>query len=248
MTTHPTPTDSRAGLAEVFTDLGRELAGRRSIDDVFRTITNRAFETVPSAEHAAISRGRGGAFETVAATSDLPLQVDEIQYQLNSGPCVDAILENTVFRVGNLERDRAWPEFGSRAAEQYGIHSMLSVRLFLEDDDLMAGLNLYSSATDAFDESDQTVATLLATHGALAVTSARRQDKIDNLERALNTSRRIGIAMGILMAAHKVTDDQAFDLLRIASQAQHRKLFDIAEDVAVTGTLDLPKPPVNRHR
>jgi hypothetical protein len=39
------------------------------------------------------------------------------------------------------------------------------------------------------------------------------------------------------MALHKVTREQAFDLLRVASQRLHRKLADIARDVAETGTL-----------
>ena len=57
---------------------------------------------------------------------------------------------------------------------------------------------------------------------------------------ALKSSREIGIAMGVVMASNKVTRDQAFDLLRIVSQRTHRKLADIAVDVADTGTLDLP--------
>jgi AmiR/NasT family two-component response regulator len=50
------------------------------------------------------------------------------------------------------------------------------------------------------------------------------------------------------MATYKVTDRQAFDLLRIASQAAHRKLAGIAEDVVETGALDLPELPERRHR
>jgi AmiR/NasT family two-component response regulator len=54
------------------------------------------------------------------------------------------------------------------------------------------------------------------------------------------TNREIGIAMGVLMNAHKITRQQAFDLLRIVSQHTHRKLYEIARDVADTGALDLP--------
>jgi AmiR/NasT family two-component response regulator len=52
--------------------------------------------------------------------------------------------------------------------------------------------------------------------------------------------------MGIVMNASKVTRDQAFDLLRIASQHTHRKLADVATDVAETG--QLPKLPNRRAR
>lgn len=64
------------------------------------------------------------------------------------------------------------------------------------------------------------------------------RDKVENLEAALITCRRIGAAMGILMCSEKVTDEQAFDLLRKKSHAVHRKVREVAEDVILTGTLD----------
>jgi hypothetical protein len=244
------PSD-QSGLAGIFGRLGRELTGVQSVDEVLQLISTRAYEVIPSAEHAAITRGRNGSFETVATTSDVPPRVDQLQYRLGAGPCVDAALKGGVYRTGDLRYDETWPDFGTRAARECGIHSMLSVRLYLEsveeDGDIVA-LNLYSSAIDAFDDSDQTTATLLATHGALGFTAARRRVKIENLERALHTSRRIGSAIGILMVSYKTTEQQAFDLLRIASQSTHRKLADIAEDVLLTGALDVPASPEQRSR
>jgi signal transduction histidine kinase/DNA-binding response OmpR family regulator/PAS domain-containing protein len=65
----------------------------------------------------------------------------------------------------------------------------------------------------------------------------RAEDKVANLEQALASNRQIGAAMGILMARLKLTDEQAFDLLRKTSQNRHRKLRDIAEEVTMTGEL-----------
>jgi GAF domain-containing protein len=240
------PGAEERALAELFTQLGRELTAPRSLDGVLAVITRRAVEVIPAAEHAAVSRSGKNGFETVASTSDVPARVDGIQYRLGTGPCVDAALDDATYRVGELAESNRWREFGREAAEKEGIHSMLSVRLFLEDDDLIAGLNLYSGQVDAFDDSDETTATLLATHGALAVAAARNRDKAENLQRALITSRQIGIAMGILMATDKVTEDQAFGLLRIASQSRHRKLADLAVEVAETGMLELPPLPRRR--
>ncbi|MGX7677783.1 GAF and ANTAR domain-containing protein [Jatrophihabitans sp. DSM 45814] len=230
-------------LAELFSELGRDLMSERSLEDTLTLISRRAVELVPGAEEAAVSRGRVGKFETVGATSDLPLRVDRIQYELNSGPCVDAAEENTTFRTGDLAADRRWPEFGRRAAAQESIFSMLSTRLFLEDDDLLAALNLYSTKHDAFDDSDQTVALMFTTHASLAVTTARMHEQVEHLERALQSNRGIGVAMGVLMSQYKLTQAQAFDLLRMASQNTHRKLVDVAMDVAESGELKLPPPP-----
>ena len=66
---------------------------------------------------------------------------------------------------------------------------------------------------------------------------ARAREKIENLEIALTTSRRIGIALGILMASRRLSETEAFDMLRRVSQSSHRKLRDIADDLVYTGEL-----------
>ena len=58
-----------------------------------------------------------------------------------------------------------------------------------------------------------------------------------NLQAALASNRQIGTAMGILMQQRKVTEAEAFDQLRRASQTANRKLRDVADDVVLTGTL-----------
>ena len=63
------------------------------------------------------------------------------------------------------------------------------------------------------------------------------REQISHLETALATNRRIGIAIGIVMDRHHVTDDQAFDLLRRESQLRNQKLRELAEEVIYTGTL-----------
>lgn len=58
-----------------------------------------------------------------------------------------------------------------------------------------------------------------------------------HLKRALAHSRDIGAAVGVLMSRHMVTQDEAFQLLRRASQDQNRKLHNMAQDVIQTGEL-----------
>jgi hypothetical protein len=232
-----TPGQSPADLVAVFTELGRQLAAPRDREEALGAVTGLAVKRVPGADWASITEGRRGRFATVATTDESARLVDGIQYELGTGPCVDAILEDVTFRTGDLRHDDRWPEFGRRAAEEYGVASMLSLRLYLEDDDRIAGLNLYSTKPDAFDDQAEIVGTLLATHGALAITAATDRAEAANLRRALINSREIGTAMGVLMATYKVTRDEAFDLLRIASQRSNRKLVAIAAEVNRTSVL-----------
>ena len=58
-----------------------------------------------------------------------------------------------------------------------------------------------------------------------------------NLEVALATNRRIGIAVGILMCRSGVTEDQAFAVLSKHSQDRNTKVRELAEEVIYTGCL-----------
>jgi hypothetical protein len=76
-------------------------------------------------------------------------------------------------------------------------------------------------------------------HDARAELDAARA-KIANLEIALTTARRIGAAVGIVMAELKLTDARAFEALVKASQARHVKVRDFADEVLLTGTIHAP--------
>ena len=105
--------------------------------------------------------------------------------------------------------------------------------------DLIAGLNLYATKPDAFDEVDETVRALVATHGALAISAARSPPGRRRDRRAADQPRhRRGDRRADDPA--QVTREQAFDLLRIASQSTNRKLATSPTEVGDTGTLDLP--------
>jgi hypothetical protein len=234
-----------AELAAMFAKIERELA-RADTDSALHVLVRSAVDMVPGAEMAGVSLGRGHRFSTPAATDDVVLAVDDLQYGESSGPCVDAIVQDTAFNARDLRTDARWPRFGRAAYERTGILSMLSFRMFFEapDDQLVAGLNLYSRRADAFGDASEAIGMLLATHGALAVAQTAAREKADNLMLALKTSREIGVAMGILMQKYKITRDDAFNLLRMASQAMHRKLAEIATHVAETGELpELAKRP-----
>jgi len=243
-----TASSSPAELAELFDSITQQLRAAPDDKAALSMVADLAVRYVDGADYAGITVGRdGGRFETVAATDDIVSRCDQIQYDLGSGPCVDAVVADSRYNAGDLRTDGRWPQFASRCVEQTGIVSMLSMRLFVESDaDLIAGLNMYSHQPHAFDENSEAFAHLLATHGALAVGKASAENKTRNLKRALETSRDIGIAMGIVMNSHKVTRDQAFGLLRMASQRTHRKLADIAREITETGAL--PDAVGGRHQ
>jgi hypothetical protein len=61
------------------------------------------------------------------------------------------------------------------------------------------------------------------------------QQHAEQLQEALHTSRRIGAAVGIVMANRKVTEAAGFLILKKASQNSNRKLRVVADEVVETG-------------
>lgn len=236
----PVELDDLRTVAEAFAELGARL--EHAGNDPFQAITTVARDQIPATAGASITRLREDRFVTVASTDDRTRRADHIQYELGSGPCLDAIVEDTMYRPSDLRHDDRWPAYGRRVEEELGFRSMLSYRMVMPVDDAVAGLNLYADDTDAFSDRDALVGLLLATHGAQAAAVVHYGRHVEHLEKALHTNRRIGVAVGVLMTTHKVTDEQAFDLLRIASQNTNRKLADVASDVVETGTLDVRLP------
>lgn len=70
-----------------------------------------------------------------------------------------------------------------------------------------------------------------------------QHDHVTQLEAALRSSRKIGAALGIVMATQKVSEAIAFGMLISASQQTNRKLRVVAEEILLTGdTGRLPRP------
>jgi hypothetical protein len=108
-------------------------------------------------------------------------------------------------------------------------------------DVVLGSLNHYSRAADGFADVDAECAVLLAAHLgavlALALDAASAGRRVIELGQAVQTRDVIGQAKGILMERQRLTADQAFDVLKRASQRLNRKLVEIADDLATTGTI-----------
>lgn len=220
-----------AELAEAFADIARQLQAQNTREETWQKIIGLAGELLPTFQHAAISLiHKNDRVDTVASSDHVGRTVDQIQYETHEGPCLSAIRDANMFVTGDLAQETRWPNFSARAVDETGIRSMLSFRLFVEQDALGA-LNLYNPTTDAFDERAQAFGGVLAAHAAIAMSAVDAQDEANNLQAALESSREIGMAVGILMVQAKVDQDGAFRILSTGSQRTNVKLRTLAERI-----------------
>jgi GAF domain-containing protein len=216
-------------VAEGLADVARRLQREVTPSDTWRRIVELTVQHMPTCESAAISLVYpGGRIDTPAATDEAARAVDRIQYETGQGPCLDAIREHESFMTADLAQETRWPRFAGQAAQETGIHSMLGFRLFVQDETLGA-LNLYSRQTGAFDDADRAMGALFAAHAALAMSSAQERHTRKGLEVALEGSRVIGLAIGMLMEQRQVDRETAFSILSGASQRANLKLRELAE-------------------
>ena len=225
--------------AERFAEVARDLLSQEDVQHTLQKIVDLAVETIEGCDHAGITFMKGRVPSTPASSNDLPRKVDAIQYETGEGPCLDAIRHQEVYRTGDLSQERRWPHFAARAQREVGVTSMLSFRLFVEGDTLGA-LNLYSKGSDAFDDEATRIGSVFAAHAAVALSSALHDEQ---MEEALQSRDIIGQAKGMIMAREGVTADQAFDMLRRASQRLNVKLRDVASGMVSAGGTPPSVPP-----
>jgi GAF domain-containing protein len=226
-------------LVQAIRDLSRLMVSDEGLDATLERVITLAARTIPGCELASMTILRNGRLTTPVATGRAAVEVDEAQYRADAGPCVEAVRDRKVLRVDAVTDDPRWPAF-NKAARCAGLSSSLSLPMAV-DDKAVGALNLYAKDPGAFSHTDEETALLFAEQAGVACLNAERYWSTYNinqqLEEALKTRDVIGQAKGVLMATMKITDDQAFDILRTASQRRNVKLRLLAEEVATTGEL-----------
>lgn len=223
------------GLARQFSEVPRSLQAAPDLEQTLRGIVTGAVQNVTGADFAGITLvTRTGKLSTPAASDELVETIDRVQYEVRQGPCLTSAWDRLTVRSDDLRSEHRWPDFAHRAAD-LGVLSMLSLQLYVRDED-MGALNLYSRAAGAFSPNDEITGLLFATHAAIALVGAQHET---HLSSALTGRDVIGQAKGILMERHQIDAHAAFAVLLRISQSSNRKLRDIAEELATTRSVPL---------
>lgn len=203
-----------------------ELAAQPDVSHTLESIVDLAVATIPACDFAGVTVRRGKKLMTPASTGVVVDEVDQLQYDLWQGPCVDTVWIDDTYLVPDMATENRWPDWAP-AAHRLGIGSSLSVRLSTADDTI-GGLNLYSRTAGAFSDDDVQIAHEYARHAAAALALAH---EFTTLQTALQTRHVIGVAQGILRHRHGLTLDQSFSVMVRISRHHNVKLRDLAQIV-----------------
>ncbi len=230
-----------ANAAEALEHLGRLSLRQHSMKSLLQTVTDLVKTVMPGDTEASITLLVKDSPTTVVSTGQLALDLDETQYERDRGPCLHAARSGELIEITDTRAETRWPDYVQRATE-HGNLSSLSVPLAIDEDQQVSGaLNIYARRPDAFDQDSRAAATRLAPFAAVAVGNMHAYQNAhsmaDNPQTALETRAVIAQAKDILMQRHKLTADQAFQVLTRASMKAHTKIRDIADHLIRTGEL-----------
>jgi len=195
-----------------------------------------------------------GEQQSSAAWSDARAsQLDEIQYELDNGPCLHALRHQEIVMIADMDRDVDWPAWRERALAE-GVGSSLSVPVpVIGVGGARAAFNFYSSKPAGFDESAVERGLEMANRAVRAIGLVSRvveqEMHVEQMRTALGSRSVIDQALGIIMAQSKCDADEAFVVLRRASHNRNLKLRQVAIEIVERASgKPLAKPPVFQRR
>jgi GAF domain-containing protein len=237
--------DSFSDIAHDFSESARSLFSFGSVLDVSAKAVELAVVNIESCDFAGLFLLDGDVVTTPVSTDSIVPALDALQQQTVEGPCLDAITHGLIFYSHDLASDLRWSYFAPQATRA-GIRSQLAVPLTA--DRQLVVLNLCARRPGAFGVLDRAKATMLTTLTSLARTVAQSHEdekrRSASSRNALVSREGIAEAVGILMEREHVSAEQAFTILRIASQHLNIKLREVARNLVETGEV----PDVATHR
>lgn len=202
-----------------------------SVEDVLARVGEITKKAIPNTASVSITVSDEKGLRSAAATDELAEKIGAREYELGEGPCVACLASHQVEYLESAESPDRWAAF-AKVMKEFGARSALGIPLGA---DAPGALNVYSTEAEAFDEEAIGTAQMLALYAGVAVKNAQSFRRlgalVEQLNEGMRTREMIGKAIGILMEREGKTEEEAFQILKAASQSSNTKLRDIAAEV-----------------
>lgn len=222
--------------AQALSALARFQISALNVGETLQRIADVTLEALPSAAIAGMTvLGEDERPTTAIYTDEDSPEIDEAQYREGKGPCLDAWRQKRVVAVDRVDDwAEQYPGFAA-ACREHGVLSTLSLPM-LSGDVALGAMNLYARVENGFSDDDEALGgDLAAAAGSVLGNVSAYWTAFDlgqQLNQAMASRAVIEQAKGMLMARdQRLSADDAFDLLRKASQRENVKLRVIAERI-----------------
>lgn len=184
----------------------------------------------PGVDAAAVALVVEEATITGAASSQLAIEADLVQYAFNQGPCLLSVERRHPVRIDVLRQDESFEHFAPGAIE-LGVESVLSVPLVWSGS-VVGSFNLYSYKPRAFSDATLDQVQPLAEYAAEVIAHsplyAAWLDLVDGLMATVTDVDDIHLAVGILLSNGSLDAEAAWNHLRRQALAENASVADVA--------------------
>jgi PAS domain S-box-containing protein len=199
-------------------------------EKVLERAVRLAAQALPGCDVSLTLQGERGA-RLAAASGDAGTRLEEVERRQGDGPGLLAMRQEAPVEITLAEVTTKWPVF---AAEARALKVQASVgHPLVTLGGRRGALNVHAFTPMTPQRRD--LIPLLADQVAVALSNAELYEGAHglatHLRRALESRGVIEQAKGVLIAREGCSDDEAFDMLRRASQRMNRKLRDVAADL-----------------
>ena len=226
-------TAEEADLRDSLHQLSRLASRNLELESLLTRVATYVVQAIPGADGAGLTLLERDRPDIVVATAAFVTAIDDIQYSIGQGPCIQAASDGRPVLSGSLGGDARWPRFGGRVARM-GVHSVVSLPL-LTPDGVVGAMNVYAHAKDTFDDRSAELGMVFAMPAAIAVQNAhvlaQTRRLAEQLQQALQARGVVERAVGILLSRSGGTETEAMQRLRELSQSEHRKLSVVAQSI-----------------
>ena len=238
-------------LSALLSQLGAVLLSAETVESTIRLVTRLARETIAGTLGAGVSLVDAHRGRSTADSDALVEEADQLQYDLDTGPCLTAWRDQVIVRIDDVQTETRWPQW-TAAVAALGIRSVLSVPLTTAAGSVGA-IKVYSQQAGTYDDRSEHLLTLFAQQAAVllsnTLTLASAQHASTQITSALVNRDIIGQAKGVLIAQGAADEQTAFAMLVSASQRSNLKLHEVSRQlVAAVVTRNTGRPTTGTGR
>jgi GAF domain-containing protein len=218
-------------INDTFRQLSALIYAGADSGSIHQSLVESARQLIEGCDRASLLVSTRDRYVTAASTDDIARRIDQIELEVGEGPCVDAIVSEAYQHDADLtDATTPWPRFTERIVAETPVRSAIGYRLLL-DGDKVGALNVFSDTPGALTSRSADIGAVIASFASVALMAIRAREEAATLRQGLQSNREIGKAVGLLMAAHHITGEQAFELLRSTSQELNMKLTRVASQI-----------------
>src|SRR5215218_7667078 len=220
-------------LSAVFARMSGLLLSEETVETSLGLLSSLAQETVPGSSGAGVSILDERRRRSAGSTDARVRHADNLQYELDEGPCLAATATRELVRIDDLAEDARWPRWAAAVAP-LGLRAALSAPL-VAGNGSMGAIKVYADRPGTFDRHSEQLLTLFSAQAAILVANVQTHERAKRLSEGMREAFRgrdtVSVAKGILMGRHSVDEDAAFAMLMARSEQEGAPLVQAAQAV-----------------